>query len=457
MGLFDFLFGKNKQQTDTAANTPKQSAIPEEHVMPEKFRKLKAFRANSFKESEKAYAVYMEMVNSIDPSKALNNPVPPAALTNSETAFLKYLNGLPVKSPAIAQHWFYDEGFYYPHTVSKFLSQGYLTLSYLPNIEKLKVQDLKDVLQKLGLPAKGKKADLIDTILKNFSAEDYAVAFGASEQYYTLTSQGKAEVKKLQVSATTETELEDCCLPLIMESRFDDAINAINEHDSSIGRKRGISSSDYTILSARQWYKSFISSATAEDKLYRACFVLCDMLGYSNKTHFLIKRVTGDNFSKSLFDDVQSKYYSAAGYPEIVRSPKLDKTRAFPEPTDKDLMIAERLLHKIRWYSSKPRPEPSQDETEFVIKLVSVFSCNNLSPEKLEIYRLTSGLLRFSYPDGGYIAAASFKKGNCDVDYQINMNRMGNVSGTIGDVSPSIFKMVDYIFKEKKRMEKLYK
>ena len=66
------------------------------------------------------------------------------SLCSTDIFFLKYINGLPLKSPFIAQYWYYDYNLNYSEEIKKLVSAGLLTISNV-NISKFKVADLKKI------------------------------------------------------------------------------------------------------------------------------------------------------------------------------------------------------------------------------------------------------------------------------------------------------------------------
>lgn len=109
----------------------------------------------------------------------------------TDILFLKYIDGLCLERPFIAQYWYYDYNLNYSEEIKKLIATGLLTISNI-NINKFKVEELKKILRHFNLPLTGKKHDLQERILSNISTNDLCNYLGNTVNYFCPTQKGKA-------------------------------------------------------------------------------------------------------------------------------------------------------------------------------------------------------------------------------------------------------------------------
>ena len=143
-------------------------------------------------------------------------------LLSTDLLFAKYIDGLPLINPSIAQYWFYEYNLNYSAEIKKLFSCQIVCLTK-SNINGLKVNDLKNLLKHFNLPVSGKKEELKERIISSVNDNDIAAYLGTDNYIFTLTSKGKSKVEKIFDSATKNIELEDLCISLIMHEQFEDA------------------------------------------------------------------------------------------------------------------------------------------------------------------------------------------------------------------------------------------
>ena len=128
------------------------------------------------------YQQHIDNINSFDinhPIKTDNNP-----LTDIEKAFLKYIAGRKVNTPNIAGYWSYEYKIDFNYTVSKYINNNYLYIGSA-DPSKLTTSALKKILQLAGLPAFGKKAELVARV------QELPTSTYSTELYYCLTEKGR--------------------------------------------------------------------------------------------------------------------------------------------------------------------------------------------------------------------------------------------------------------------------
>ncbi|MDI3548174.1 MAG: hypothetical protein PWR10_1826 [Halanaerobiales bacterium] len=119
-------------------------------------------------------------------------------LNPAEILFLDYLDGCPtdIDCSHLPKYWKYDYNLRNPERVINMLkSDGYLKVSdYKFNMDKCKIDELKNILKKYGLKVSGKKSDLIDRIIQNIPEEDCIKLFNHS--YYQHTEKAHSLLSK---------------------------------------------------------------------------------------------------------------------------------------------------------------------------------------------------------------------------------------------------------------------
>lgn len=126
------------------------------------------------------YQRYSNEINNVNPLKLDLSTADMGTVSSAELLFLDYLDGMPINNPPIAQKWYYEYGLNYEETIKKLLAQGYLELSHSRDLSKCTVAKLKEILSQKNLPRSGRKAELIERIISNFTEEEYQ----SEELYY---------------------------------------------------------------------------------------------------------------------------------------------------------------------------------------------------------------------------------------------------------------------------------
>ena len=162
-------------------------------------------------------------------------------LNSVEISFLDYIDTKKVRELSLPGYWTYEYNLDFKYVISKLINNGYMIVSSVPEFDRLKVDELKDILRKHNLKVSGKKADLIQRIEENITSEQLSQHFDSfGELYYKTTPLGKELIKSLPISATKDIEFEDECLALIEKSDYYGAYKLVCERESKKPLKRGI-------------------------------------------------------------------------------------------------------------------------------------------------------------------------------------------------------------------------
>ncbi len=236
---------------------------------------------------------------------------------STDIFFLKYLDGLTLENPFIAQYWYYDYNMNYPIEIKKLIATGLLTLSNV-NISKLKVDELKNILRHFNLPLTGKKADLYERICANINDEQLIAFLGNQTHYFKSTEAGKDLINITPESATKNLELEDACIEFNLNYEFDKALSLIESFKR--GTPAGINYISPDNSSMKKQYQDLMDSDTfyytlvkdydIEQKI-RAIVVFCRMYGCSQQNIIkAIKRIYLENnkvFSEDAYNILRGR------------------------------------------------------------------------------------------------------------------------------------------------------
>ena len=146
-----------------------------------------------------------------------------------ELNLLKYLDGLEVENPNIAEYWTYEYNINREKLVKQFIAQGLMILDDKKDFDKLKVAELKQILADKRLIKTGKKADLINRIKENLTDEELSQYLKSNKKYYKLTDKGKEAIRNIKPSTTKNLELEDKCYQLIKVNAKRDLLSYLED------------------------------------------------------------------------------------------------------------------------------------------------------------------------------------------------------------------------------------
>lgn len=229
-------------------------------------------------------------------------------INSIDIAFLKYIDGLTLEKPFIAQYWFYEYNLNYSEEIKKLIAAELLVIQKF-NIEKLKMSELKDILKKFNLSLTGKKKDLQERIRSNITDYELLSFFGNESHYFCSTPKGKVLINNTCDSATKNIDLENECLKLILNHDFEGAYILISSFKSTI--PSGMDFSFSYNANMDKLYKNIMDSTTffytlsinreIESRI-RASIVFCRMYGCGqNSILKIIKRIYHDE--GKIFDE----------------------------------------------------------------------------------------------------------------------------------------------------------
>ena len=224
-------------------------------------------------------------------------------ITSTDIFFLKYINGRTLEMPDIAQYWYYEYNLNYSNEIKKLISNELLVLENV-NIQKLKVDELKDILRHFSLPLSGKKLDLQNRIYENIPYSELSQYFGHRKHYFSLTEKGKQLINSIFDSATKNLELENNCIDLILQYNFRSAYDLIQhfKHNTPAGRQNSswnynstMEQSYNNIMKSHSFYYTLEKDRDLESRI-RASVVFCHMYGSGqDNMRKIIKRVYFEN------------------------------------------------------------------------------------------------------------------------------------------------------------------
>ena len=248
-----------------------------------------------------------------------------SSLTSVEKSFLFQIDNKPI-GYVPAQCWYYEYGMDTDREIKKLLAEGYLEVSFITDINKYTIQDLKNVLRIKHLRLSGKKSDLVKRTLDNFQPQELAELL-FKNQVYAVSSKGKPLIAGITYSATKDLEFEDKCISLILRGNYDSAYRAIAKHHAEVPGTFGLgidweykSESGLNASDSRMYLSLMNQAKDNADKLIRACLIFSDIYGLSFSNSFLIaKRILNSttlqkDFLDSQFDvgeDIESTFAKA--------------------------------------------------------------------------------------------------------------------------------------------------
>lgn len=315
-------FFNQKQLSATIDNTAK--SINEDEL-------IQLLNEESRKQSEWYYEQHQKKYIGWNPLTDLietdSNP-----LTTVEISFLDYIDAKKVSGLSLPGYWTYEYNLNFKYVISKLINNGYLVVSSIPALDKLKVNELKEILRNHNLKVSGKKTDLIKRIKENITPEQISQYFNSfGEPYYRATPAGKQLIKSISESVTKDIEFEDECLELIEQLDFNGAYKLICKRKSMKPLKRGLNVN---------WDQQYVhglpsSTLTVYKKLFdlelpgilfeaqkaaKITVIFCNMLGTSPNTK-LFNRLTNNHFrneATGYLDCVEYEFLKLKAEQEII-------------------------------------------------------------------------------------------------------------------------------------------
>lgn len=117
-----------------------------------------------------------------------------------------------------------------PKLAKVFINEGYLeSSSYESELRSLHIPDLKSILSNAGLPARGKKQDLIDCILSNISEKDCGIK--VDRNTFFISEKGKTIIKNYEIQKRNrQFALDRQCIQLISDGKIAEAYHKLCLH-----------------------------------------------------------------------------------------------------------------------------------------------------------------------------------------------------------------------------------
>ena len=236
------------------------------------------------------YGEYDKVIDLVNPYTLNLDNVKIKALNSVEKAFLKYLDGMRVDKPRLARYWHYTYRIDYEYELKLFFRLNLLEVFPDDNLNTLKYADLKATLEEKGLKTHSrKKVDAIKCIRDHFTNEEIEKLAGEKRYFFKLTESGQEMVSNLHRSATYNLELEDECLRLLIEERYDEAYRKVCDFRISSPMQSGMF--DWYSAKKQGWNGTHIYGKTDDEKMYSACTIFCEMMGLAyNKADVLANR-----------------------------------------------------------------------------------------------------------------------------------------------------------------------
>lgn len=222
-------------------------------------------------------------------------------INSIDLQFLKYINGLTVEKPFIAQYWFYDYNVNYSETIKKLITNDLLCIKNI-NIKKFKVDELKNILRHFNLSLTGKKKNLQERIYNNLTNDDLSNFLPSDKHYFMVTEKGINVLNTVYPSATKNIDLEDMCIDFITQYNFRAAYSLIEQFKLNVPAKNHLPTYNTNmdkcfsnIMDSRTFYYTLEKDRDIEVQI-RAAIVFCRMYGSGqDNIKKIIKRMYIEN------------------------------------------------------------------------------------------------------------------------------------------------------------------
>lgn len=207
-----------------------------------------------------------------------------------EKNFLLYISDFDINDLIhLPLYWTFEYNIDYKNLINIFISNGYLEIqNYRNNLNKLLVNELKEILKKSNLKTTGKKDELIKRIEENISKDKLKNFFCSTNKFLILTEKGKNAVKNIPVSATKDIDFEDEQLELIKNKEFTKSYENIGNREKKKPipdelKNNGVWNRYYGELtkeSELRYYKFYDKKIlTGENEKYNTDFICSLILG----------------------------------------------------------------------------------------------------------------------------------------------------------------------------------
>lgn len=291
----------------------------------EKYKKhIEEVDKKAHETSDKYYNEWVDLLNQFDPfqiNHSTDNSFVPGSV---ELSFLKYMNKKTVKNPQVAQYWRIEYRINFKALMTEFITHRYLRISSPYDVlPKLKVDELRKILEEQGLEKKGTKAVLIERIKDSLPEDAISHLLPKDKAFYVLTEKGVHATEDLKTSATKDIDMEDFCINEILNGNFDEAYRRICEWEASKLIFRGVGIDwnhelKYGLSKTKAvTYRNFFEADLDElpdalkyhENIFKACVILGDILGVSiDKTYSLFRRLSDTEEEKYIIIEQLQNY-----------------------------------------------------------------------------------------------------------------------------------------------------
>jgi hypothetical protein len=199
-------------------------------------------------------------------------------LSGAEIQYLRLLEGKRANDPSVLGWWCAFHQFDGPKAIDRLCKNNFLTVAdYKFRVRKSTIPILKEFLKRHGLPAKGKKNDLVNRIVENIPEADCLGYFTRS--YWALTPKAAEVLRAEEIKAQQEYER---ILDLIRKGSYDVLRAKLypnrNEHWSTED-----TFSETVDFVMKHGFEGF--GVTEEIRRNLAAFVGADSIDYSSRGH----------------------------------------------------------------------------------------------------------------------------------------------------------------------------
>jgi hypothetical protein len=269
---------------------------------------VRSLNEQSIKQSDRYYEQHQNKYVGWNPLTDLIE-TDSSPLTSVEISFLAYIDTTKVRELSVPGYWTYEYNIDFKYVISKLINNGYLIVSSIPDrLDRLKVNELKDILRKHNSKISGNKADLVQRIEENITTEQLAQHFSSyGDLYYISTSSGKQLMNSQPRSATKDIDFEDDCLSLLKQNDYNGAYKLVCERENMKPLKRGVNVDWERKLkqgipsNTQNLYQNLANTAIPDipfealEAAKRTC-IFCHMLG-KRPDHQLFNRLTHHQYS----------------------------------------------------------------------------------------------------------------------------------------------------------------
>lgn len=286
-----------------------------------------------------------------------------------EFNFFKYMHGMPILNPHIANKWFFEGKLDIKEELAIAISEGYLKVGCRP-IDRMTVSELKTILKAFNIDVIGKKADLLQEALK-LDEEKIEQIF--LDKYYVATEKLKAIPNKNSVAL--DPDFEEQVISLLLKGEDELAYKAITKfrwesRPSLVNSELSDSTPIYNYENDKLLENLSYLEHFCKSKLMVSIVKYAYWMGYGFSASTINKiakiyDIDADKLSVAMYIAVEGRKPVAIS-PEKLRISAIDtlakRTSSLPLPTKENSF-------KIKVNSSDEIYETEELETKFINEL----------------------------------------------------------------------------------------